>query len=84
MVTVSSITLTTGRYPRIHMPFFMLSIYHFMLLAICTTQVKKGVKKKKKKKKKFTKNWLQGDSNPDPPNTLELKMNASVDADNLR
>ena len=49
-----------------------------MLLAICTTQVKKRVKKKKRKKKKVTKNLLQGDSNPDPPNTLELKMNASI------
>ena len=28
----------------------LLSIYHIMLLAICTTQTKKTVKKKKKKK----------------------------------
>ena len=48
-----------------------------MLLAICTTQVKKRVKKKKKKKK-VTKNLLQGDSNLDPPNALELKVNASI------
>ena len=34
--------------------------------------------KKKKKKKKVTKNLLQGDSNLDPPNTLELKVNASI------
>ena len=51
---------------------------------------KKEGKKEKEKKIKFTKNLLQGDSNPDRPNTLELKMNASihwtssVDADNLR
>ena len=38
-----------------------------------TTQVKKRVKKKKKKNK-VTKNLLRGDSNPDSPNTLELKM----------
>ena len=34
--------------------------------------------KKKKKKKKVTKNLLQGDSNLDLPNTLELKVNASI------
>ena len=34
--------------------------------------------KKKKKKKKVTKNLLQGDSNLDPPNTLERKVNASI------
>ena len=46
-----------------------------MLLAIYTTQVKKRVKKKKKKKKKkVTKNLLQRDSNPNSPNSLELKM----------
>ena len=47
-----------------------------MLLAICTTQVKKRVKKKEKKK--VTKNLLQADSNLDPPNALELKVNASI------
>ena len=39
-----------------------------MLLAMCTTQVNK----KKKKKNKVTSNLLQGDSDPDPPNTLVL------------
>ena len=48
-----------------------------MLLAICTTQVKKRVKKEKRKKK-ITKNFIQGDSNPEPQNTLKLKMNASI------
>ena len=48
-----------------------------MLLAICTTQVKKRVKRKRKKEK-VTKNVLQGNTNPDPPNTLELKTNASI------
>ena len=43
-----------------------------MLLAICTTQVKKRVKNKVKK------NLLQGDSNPDPQNQLELKVNTSI------
>ena len=48
-----------------------------MLLAICTTQVKKK-RKKGKEKKKVTKNLHQGYSNPDPPNTLGLKMKASI------
>ena len=48
-----------------------------MFLAICTTQVKKKIEKKKKKNK-VTKNLLQGYSNPDPPNTLGLKMKASI------
>ena len=48
-----------------------------MLLVICTTQVKKRVKKEKEKNK-ITKNLLQGDLNPDAPNTLELKMDASI------
>ena len=48
-----------------------------MLLAICTTQVKKRVKKKKKKNNvKII--LLIEDSKPDPPNTLELKMNSSI------
>ena len=43
----------------------MLSIYHIMLLAICTAQVKKRVQKKKKKgHEKFA----SRDSNPYPPN----------------
>ena len=46
-----------------------------MLLAICTTKVKTRVKKKKNKGKK---NLLQGDSNEDPQNTFELKINASI------
>ena len=39
-----------------------------MLLAMCTTQVKK----RKRKKNNVTSNLLQGDSDPDPPNTLVL------------
>ena len=59
--------------------YFLLSIYHIMLLAICTTQVKKKESKNKNEKKnKVTKNLLQGDSNPDPPNTLGLKLNTSI------
>ena len=34
--------------------------------------------KKEKEKKKVTKNLLQGDSNPDPLNQLQLKTNASI------
>ena len=52
-----------------------------MLLALCTTQVKKRLKKRfsqKKKKNKVTKNLLEGDSSPDPPNQLVLKVNASI------
>ena len=48
-----------------------------MLLAMCTTQVKKRVKKKEKKIN-VTIILLIEDSNPDPPNTLELKMNSSI------
>ena len=82
MITVSSITKNTDRDAVIHTAFLiflqtLLSIYHIMLLAICTTQVKKRVKKENKKKK-VTKNLLQGDSNPHPLNQLELKTNASI------
>ena len=38
----------------------------------------KNESKKEKEKNKVTKNFLQGDSNEDPPNTFELKMNASM------
>ena len=53
MVTESSIAINTGRYAMIHMALFIFlsilrSIYHIMLLAICTTQVKKRIKKKNK------------------------------------
>ena len=51
-----------------------------MLLAICTAQIKKRVKKrfkKKEKKLKVTKSLLQGDSNPDAQNQLELKVSVS-------
>ena len=33
---------------------------------------------RKDKKNKVTKSLLQGDSNPDPQNQLELKVNASI------
>ena len=33
---------------------------------------------KKRKKNQVTKNFLQGDSNPDHQNQLELKVNASI------
>ena len=54
MITVSSITENNGRYAMIHTAIFiflqiLFSIYHIMLLAICTTQVKKRVKKRLKK-----------------------------------
>ena len=48
-----------------------------MLLAICTTQVKKRFQKKKEKKR-VSKNLLPWDSNSDPQNQLELKVNASI------
>ena len=54
----------------------------FNLLAICTTQVKKRFFKKRKKNQ-VTKNFLQGDSNPDHQNQLELKVNA-YQLDHLR
>ena len=34
--------------------------------------------KKEKEKDRVTKNLLQGDQNPVPPNTLELKMDGSI------
>ena len=37
---------------------------------------------KKRKKNKVTKNLLQGNSNPDPQNQLELKVHASVPLNN--
>ena len=43
-----------------------------------TGKKKKESKNEKEKKNKVTKNWLQGDSNPDPSNTLGLKLNASI------
>ena len=51
MIIVSSITKNTGRYAMIHTALFIFlqtlrSIYHIMLLAICTTQVKKRLKKR--------------------------------------
>ena len=52
-----------------------------MLLAICNTQVKKKVKKrfeKTEKKIRSTRNLLEEDSNPDPQNQLELRVNAST------
>ena len=45
----------------------MLSIYHI------TRDFKKT-----RKNNKVTKNFLQGDSNPDPQNQLELKVDASI------
>ena len=43
-----------------------------------TGKKKKVSKNKNEKKNKVMKNLLQGDSNPDPPNTLGLKLNASI------
>ena len=71
----------------IHTAFFYIPVnfafnVNIMLLAICTTQVKKRVKKRFKKKDKkndVAKNLkLFGNSNPDPQNQLELKDNAST------
>ena len=47
-----------------------------MLLAICTTRVKK--KLKQNNKNKVPKNLLQGDSNPAGQNQLKLNVNASM------
>ena len=51
-----------------------------MLLAICTTQVKKS---KKEKKNKGTKNLLQGYFNPDPPNGFRTKNERLYPLDHL-
>ena len=42
------------------------------------TGKKKESKNENEKKNKVMKNLLQGDSNPDPPNTLGLKLNTSI------
>ena len=42
------------------------------------TNASKKESKEEKEKNKVTKNMLQGDLNPDPPNTLELQMDASI------
>ena len=50
-----------------------------MLLAICTTGVKKESKKEKQKKGEgVMRNLFPGDSNLDFPNQLELKVNGSI------
>ena len=93
MVTVSSININTGRYGMVHMAFYIPVSFAFNLLPYATScmhHTGKKESKKEKERKKVTKNLLQGDSNPDPPNTLELKGNAtiyrttSVRADNSR
>ena len=48
-----------------------------MLQAICTTRVKKEILKKERKTR-LRKYFLQGISNPDHQNQLELKVNASI------
>ena len=42
------------------------------------TGKKKESKNEKEKKNKVTKNLLQGDSNPDSPSILGLKLNGSI------
>ena len=59
MITLSSITNNTGRYADTYRIFYIPVNFAFnvniMLLAICTTQVKKRVKKRfKKKTRKIT------------------------------
>ena len=54
MITLSSITKNTGRHAMIHTAFFiflytLLSIYHIMLLAICTTQIKREYERETKR-----------------------------------
>ena len=68
-------------YRTVYIPVNVAFNLPHMFLAICTTQVKKRVKKrfkKKAKKNKITRNLLQRDSNPDPQNQLELKVNAYI------
>ena len=68
MKTVSSITKNTAlvdlwRYDTYRIFKFLqtlLSIYHIMLLAMCTTQVKKRLKKKEKKKEGYEKFATRG------------------------
>ena len=83
MVTESSIVINTGRYTMIHMVFFYIPLkFAFNLPHYVTSYMdhtgKKENKKEKEKNNNVPKNLLQMYSNPDPPNTLGLKMNASI------
>ena len=56
-----------------HMAFFCIPVnFAFNLPHYVTSYVYHTGKKKKKKKNNVTSNLLQGDSDPDPPNTLVL------------
>ena len=80
VTSVSITTKNTGGYAMIHTAFFyipvnfVLNLPHYVSY-MCHTG-KKG-SKKEFLKNKVTKNLLQGDSNQDPKNQLELKVNAS-------
>ena len=65
----------------IHMVLFYIPVnFAFNLPHYVTSYMHHTGKKENKKEKKnnVTKNLLQGYSNPDPPNTLGLKMKASI------
>ena len=81
MITVSSITKNPGRNALIRTAFFFIPVnFAFNLPHHAASYMhhtgKKRVEKifKQKTKKKGTKNSLQGDSNPDPQNQLELNV----------
>ena len=68
MIAVSSVTKNNGGYAMIHTTFFiflwtLFSVYQIMLLALCTTQVKKNVRLR------FASRGFE----PGPSNHLELK-----------
>ena len=84
MITVSSNAKNTGRNALIRTAFFFIPVnFAFNLPHYVASYMhhtgKKRVKKyfKKDKKKKGRKNSLQGDSNPDPKNQLELNVSQS-------
>ena len=56
---------------------FAFNLPHYLIRYMHHTR-KKDSKKEKEKKNKVTKNLLQGNSNPDAPNTLEVTMIASI------
>ena len=86
MITLSSITNNTGRYADTYRIFLYscklcFQCKHYVTSYMHHTGKKESKKEilKKDKKNNVTKNLkLFGNSNPDPPNQLELKDNAST------
>ena len=67
----------TGRYDTyriFHIPVNFVSIYHIMLLAICTTEVKKREERRLKKKKKIRfRKFVSGVFEPEPSESVRTR-----------